>query len=139
MWTLQIKYPQISDSGTYECQINTEPKMSLSYTFNVVGKYHASLLVFALFSFAITHHQRYFMFWSIWDIDVWCCMRKMHHQTWIDRKNRVKPTFLKYSRKLSSLVVDMNMQKSFFCVVCLIVLFWVYIRKKKYQYNRKVW
>ncbi|XP_063698273.1 zwei Ig domain protein zig-8 [Culicoides brevitarsis] len=36
MWTLQIKYPQISDSGTYECQINTEPKMSLSYTFNVV-------------------------------------------------------------------------------------------------------
>lgn len=39
MWTLQIKYPQISDSGTYECQINTEPKMSLSYTFNVVGKY----------------------------------------------------------------------------------------------------
>ncbi|TMW52428.1 hypothetical protein DOY81_002486 [Sarcophaga bullata] len=35
-WTLQIKYPQPRDSGIYECQINTEPKMSLSYTFNVV-------------------------------------------------------------------------------------------------------
>jgi hypothetical protein len=37
-WTLQIKYPQIRDSGVYECQINTEPKMSLSYTLNVLGK-----------------------------------------------------------------------------------------------------
>lgn len=37
-WTLQIKYPQPRDSGVYECQINTEPKMSLSYTFNVVGE-----------------------------------------------------------------------------------------------------
>uniref|UniRef100_A0A1B0FMZ0 Ig-like domain-containing protein n=1 Tax=Glossina morsitans morsitans TaxID=37546 RepID=A0A1B0FMZ0_GLOMM len=37
-WTLQIKYPQPRDSGIYECQINTEPKMSLSYTFNVIGK-----------------------------------------------------------------------------------------------------
>uniref|UniRef100_A0A1A9ZNM6 Ig-like domain-containing protein n=1 Tax=Glossina pallidipes TaxID=7398 RepID=A0A1A9ZNM6_GLOPL len=35
-WTLQIKYPQPRDSGIYECQINTEPKMSLSYTFNVI-------------------------------------------------------------------------------------------------------
>ncbi|XP_030368974.1 zwei Ig domain protein zig-8 [Scaptodrosophila lebanonensis] len=35
-WTLQIKYPQPRDSGVYECQINTEPKMSLSYNFNVV-------------------------------------------------------------------------------------------------------
>uniref|UniRef100_A0A1A9WMR6 Ig-like domain-containing protein n=1 Tax=Glossina brevipalpis TaxID=37001 RepID=A0A1A9WMR6_9MUSC len=37
-WTLQIKYPQPRDSGIYECQINTEPKMSLSYTFNVIGE-----------------------------------------------------------------------------------------------------
>ncbi|XP_055701384.1 zwei Ig domain protein zig-8 [Phlebotomus papatasi] len=35
-WTLQLKYPQIRDSGVYECQINTEPKMSLSYVLNVV-------------------------------------------------------------------------------------------------------
>ncbi|XP_023287558.1 zwei Ig domain protein zig-8 [Orussus abietinus] len=35
-WTLQIKSPQDRDSGIYECQVNTEPKMSLSYTLNVV-------------------------------------------------------------------------------------------------------
>uniref|UniRef100_A0A182QZZ0 Ig-like domain-containing protein n=1 Tax=Anopheles farauti TaxID=69004 RepID=A0A182QZZ0_9DIPT len=35
-WTLQIKYPQVRDSGVYECQINTEPKMSLSYLLNVI-------------------------------------------------------------------------------------------------------
>ncbi|KAM7345433.1 defective proboscis extension response 1 isoform 2-T3 [Cochliomyia hominivorax] len=35
-WTLQIKYPQPRDSGIYECQINTEPKMSLSYVLNVI-------------------------------------------------------------------------------------------------------
>uniref|UniRef100_A0AAG5D5U1 Ig-like domain-containing protein n=1 Tax=Anopheles atroparvus TaxID=41427 RepID=A0AAG5D5U1_ANOAO len=35
-WTLQIKYPQVRDSGVYECQINTEPKMSLSYRLNVI-------------------------------------------------------------------------------------------------------
>uniref|UniRef100_A0A182RUE1 Ig-like domain-containing protein n=1 Tax=Anopheles funestus TaxID=62324 RepID=A0A182RUE1_ANOFN len=35
-WTLQIKYPQVRDTGVYECQINTEPKMSLSYLLNVI-------------------------------------------------------------------------------------------------------
>ncbi|XP_015598177.1 zwei Ig domain protein zig-8 [Cephus cinctus] len=35
-WTLQIKFPQERDSGIYECQVNTEPKMSLSYRLNVV-------------------------------------------------------------------------------------------------------
>ncbi|XP_058121512.1 zwei Ig domain protein zig-8-like [Anopheles ziemanni] len=35
-WTLQIKYPQTRDSGVYECQINTEPKLSLSYVLNVI-------------------------------------------------------------------------------------------------------
>ncbi|XP_035906754.1 zwei Ig domain protein zig-8-like isoform X2 [Anopheles stephensi] len=35
-WTLQIKYPQVRDTGVYECQINTEPKMSLSYQLNVI-------------------------------------------------------------------------------------------------------
>lgn len=37
-WTLQIKFPQERDSGIYECQVNTEPKMSLSYRLNVVGE-----------------------------------------------------------------------------------------------------
>ncbi|VEN61546.1 unnamed protein product, partial [Callosobruchus maculatus] len=35
-WTLQIKFPQLRDSGVYECQVNTEPKMSLPFRLNVV-------------------------------------------------------------------------------------------------------
>lgn len=38
-WTLQIKSPQERDSGVYECQVSTEPKMSLNYTLNVVGEW----------------------------------------------------------------------------------------------------
>lgn len=37
-WTLQIKFPQLRDSGIYECQVNTEPKMSMAFRLNVVGK-----------------------------------------------------------------------------------------------------
>ncbi|CAK9813809.1 hypothetical protein ANTPLA_LOCUS7989 [Anthophora plagiata] len=37
-WTLQIKSPQDRDSGVYECQVSTEPKMSLNYSLNVVGE-----------------------------------------------------------------------------------------------------
>ncbi|XP_069673548.1 zwei Ig domain protein zig-8-like [Periplaneta americana] len=35
-WTLQIKFPQERDSGIYECQVNTEPKMSLAFRLNVI-------------------------------------------------------------------------------------------------------
>ncbi|CRL04889.1 CLUMA_CG017940, isoform A [Clunio marinus] len=35
-WTLQIKFAQLRDSGIYECQVSTEPKMSLAYRLNVV-------------------------------------------------------------------------------------------------------
>ncbi|XP_075216922.1 zwei Ig domain protein zig-8-like isoform X2 [Lycorma delicatula] len=35
-WTLSIKFPQKRDSGIYECQVNTEPKMSLAFWLNVV-------------------------------------------------------------------------------------------------------
>lgn len=38
LWTLQIKYPQLRDAGIYECQINSEPKMFLSYALEVIGK-----------------------------------------------------------------------------------------------------
>lgn len=38
-WTLQIKFPQIRDSGIYECQVNTEPKMSMAFRLNIVGEY----------------------------------------------------------------------------------------------------
>lgn len=35
-WTLQIRYTQLRDAGIYECQVSTEPKMSLLITLNVV-------------------------------------------------------------------------------------------------------
>ncbi|XP_031623503.1 zwei Ig domain protein zig-8-like [Contarinia nasturtii] len=35
-WTLQIKFSQARDSGIYECQVNTEPKMSMAFRLNVV-------------------------------------------------------------------------------------------------------
>ncbi|VVC99377.1 unnamed protein product [Leptidea sinapis] len=35
-WTLQVKFPQERDAGIYECQVNTEPKMSLAFQLNVV-------------------------------------------------------------------------------------------------------
>lgn len=37
-WTLQIKFSQSRDSGIYECQVNTEPKMSMAFRLNIVGK-----------------------------------------------------------------------------------------------------
>uniref|UniRef100_A0A182FS08 Ig-like domain-containing protein n=1 Tax=Anopheles albimanus TaxID=7167 RepID=A0A182FS08_ANOAL len=38
-WTLRITSPQPRDSGTYECQVSTEPKISQAFRLNVVGKY----------------------------------------------------------------------------------------------------
>ncbi|CAB0035031.1 unnamed protein product [Trichogramma brassicae] len=35
-WTLKISSPQVRDSGVYECQVSTEPKISLAYKLNVV-------------------------------------------------------------------------------------------------------
>ncbi|XP_074603447.1 zwei Ig domain protein zig-8-like [Brevipalpus obovatus] len=36
-WTLEIKYVQKDDAGVYECQVNTEPKMSLSIRLSIVA------------------------------------------------------------------------------------------------------
>ncbi|XP_053202818.1 uncharacterized protein LOC128387618 [Panonychus citri] len=36
-WTLEIKYIQKDDAGIYECQVSTEPKMSLSIKLGVVA------------------------------------------------------------------------------------------------------
>lgn len=44
-WTLKISSPQIRDSGTYECQVSTEPKISQAFRLNVVGKF-SSLIHF---------------------------------------------------------------------------------------------
>lgn len=37
-WTLHVKSPQARDSGIYECQVNTEPKISMAFQLNVIGK-----------------------------------------------------------------------------------------------------
>ena len=37
-WILHISSVQLHDSGVYECQINTEPKISAPVNLNVVGR-----------------------------------------------------------------------------------------------------
>ncbi|KAI8043755.1 hypothetical protein M5D96_005093 [Drosophila gunungcola] len=37
-WTLHVKYAQPRDSGIYECQVNTEPKISMAFRLNVIGE-----------------------------------------------------------------------------------------------------
>jgi len=37
-WTLKVSSPQVRDSGTYECQVSTEPKISQAFRLNVVGE-----------------------------------------------------------------------------------------------------
>lgn len=37
-WTLMVKYPQLRDSGIYECQISTTPHISYYVHLNVVGE-----------------------------------------------------------------------------------------------------
>lgn len=36
-WTLKISSPQVRDSGIYECQVSTEPKISQAFNLSVVG------------------------------------------------------------------------------------------------------
>lgn len=38
-WLLKISSGQPRDSGIYECQVSTEPKISLPYRLTVVGMY----------------------------------------------------------------------------------------------------
>lgn len=54
-WYLHIEYVQEDDSGVYECQVSTEPKMSLSFYLNVIGKPNIfqSILTF------LAHKSRY--------------------------------------------------------------------------------
>lgn len=50
--TLRIERLREADSGRYECQINTEPKLSLFFNLTVVGKsfsVHIQLLKYKLF------------------------------------------------------------------------------------------
>ena len=38
-WTLRFRLIRESDAGKYECQISTSPKLSQTFTLNVVGMY----------------------------------------------------------------------------------------------------
>lgn len=38
-WILRIRSAQMRDSGTYECQVSTETKISQAFRFTVVGEY----------------------------------------------------------------------------------------------------
>lgn len=38
-----MKYAQPRDSGIYECQVNTEPKISMAFRLNVIGEYSCKL------------------------------------------------------------------------------------------------
>lgn len=37
-WTLQVRYPQLRDSGIYECQVSTTPPIGHSMYLSVVGE-----------------------------------------------------------------------------------------------------
>ncbi|KAF4526562.1 hypothetical protein B566_EDAN009132 [Ephemera danica] len=45
-WTLKISSPQTRDSGVYECQVSTEPKISSAFRLSVVGECHTHILLF---------------------------------------------------------------------------------------------
>ena len=47
-FTLQIKFAERADAGTYICQINTEPRMSQTIHVNVIGTFITSFFSFTL-------------------------------------------------------------------------------------------
>lgn len=45
-WDLKIDFVQKRDAGVYECQVNTEPKISLPIMLTVEGEYNYLLFDF---------------------------------------------------------------------------------------------
>ncbi|KAG7164242.1 Zwei Ig domain protein zig-8-like 14 [Homarus americanus] len=43
-WTLVVRYTQLRDAGVYECQVNTEPKLSRHVTLRVQGNLRVEIL-----------------------------------------------------------------------------------------------
>lgn len=48
-WTLQVKYTQRRDSGTYECQVSTTPPIGHSMHLSVVGQFRNFLSPFIFY------------------------------------------------------------------------------------------
>ena len=48
-WSLRVMSAQPRDSGVYECQVSTEPKISQAYRLNVVGELSQILFVLECF------------------------------------------------------------------------------------------
>lgn len=46
-WTLEIKYPQLRDSGYYECQVSTTPHMSHIVYLDVIGEFFLKSNIFS--------------------------------------------------------------------------------------------
>ena len=45
-WVLTIQPVRLADSGQYECQVNTEPKINLAYSLRIVRKCDIFLFYF---------------------------------------------------------------------------------------------
>ena len=74
-WTLKVSSPQVRDSGTYECQVSTEPKISQAFRLNVVGKL-LNCLYLNLSAYLLTTHpfSRFFSVYHCFYSSVsWSC------------------------------------------------------------------
>lgn len=56
-WTLKITSPQTRDSGIYECQVSTEPKISQAFKLSVVGKSRPNVICVDTQKEAFTHND----------------------------------------------------------------------------------
>ncbi len=43
-FTLRLSFTEANDTGEYECQLSTSPKLSTIYTLNVVGEWKTSIV-----------------------------------------------------------------------------------------------
>lgn len=54
-WTLVVRYTQARDAGIYDCQVNTDPKLSRPVTLNVLGK--SSLKSWVSYCWCVSNHS----------------------------------------------------------------------------------
>lgn len=65
-WILRILSAQPRDSGIYECQVSTEPKISLPFRVNVVGKLFSIIIL--IFLYIIIYLVSTYATYNIFDI-----------------------------------------------------------------------